>query len=46
MPNSFSVKCMFAMVPTNRAVQNKKKRKEHLYIHTLKQDLPLSGSLM
>ena len=29
-----------------RAVHNKKKLKENLYIYTLKQDLPLSGSLI
>ena len=37
---------MFAMVPTNRAVHNKKKPKENLYIYTLKQDLLLFGSLV
>ena len=39
-------KYMFAMVPTNRAVHNKKKLKENLYIYTFKQDPPLPGSLI
>ena len=46
MPNFFYAKYMSAMVPTNRAVHNKKKLKENLYIYTLKQDLALRGSLM
>ena len=46
MPNFFSAKYMLAMVPTNRAVQNKKQNKENLYIYTLKQDLPLPDSLI
>ena len=45
MPNFFSNKYIFAMVPTNKAFHNNKKHKEKLYIYTLKQNLPLSGSL-
>ena len=45
MPNFFYAKYMSAMVPTNRAVHNKKKIKENLCIYTLKQDLTLPGSL-
>ena len=46
MPDSFSAKYMFAMVPSNRAVHNKKRPQENLYLYTLKQYLPLPGSLM
>ena len=38
MHSFFSAKHMFAMVPTNRVVQNKKKLKEYLCIYTVKQD--------
>ena len=31
MPNFVSAKYMFAMVPRDRAVHNKKKRKENVY---------------
>ena len=35
MPNFVSAKYMFAMVPRDRTVHNKKKRKENVYIYTL-----------
>ena len=37
---------MIAMAPTNRAVHDKKKRQENLYIYTKKQDHSWSGSLI
>ena len=45
MPNFFSAKYMFAMVPTNTAFHIKKELKENLYIYTLKQDFLLPVSL-
>ena len=35
MPNFVSAKYMFAMATSDRAVHNKKKRKENVYIYTL-----------
>ena len=39
MPNFVFFKYMFAMVPTNRAIHNKKKCQENLCIYTLKEYL-------
>ena len=46
MPNFVFFQIYVCNGTTNRAVHNKEKRQENLYIYTLKQDPPLPGSLI